>query len=54
MWGETPPRSPRDKPAVTAPDSIDLLVAGGPGGGVSALLPLFGLGLTVIEPIVEP
>ena len=41
----------------TTPDSIDLLVAGGTGGAVSALLPLFSHGHsseTVIEPIVEP
>ena len=41
----------------TTADSIDLLVGGGAGGGVSAVLPIFSHGRsskTVIEPIVEP
>ena len=53
MGGSTPqPSKPPARP--TSPDDIDLLVGGGPGGGVSALLPLFGIGDTVMEPIVEP
>ena len=48
---------PTESAVPTTPDSIDLLVAGGPGGGVAAVLPLFVNGLlskTVIKPISGP
>jgi hypothetical protein len=49
-------RDPTQSAVPTTPETIDLLVAGGPGGGVSAVLPLYVNGLlskTVIKPIAE-
>lgn len=59
LGGVTPFKDPETKDRILPadPSLINLLVAGGAGGAVSALLPIFSHGLSsksVIEPIIEP
>ena len=59
LGGVTPFEDPvsRERTVPTEPDQLHLFVAGGTGGAVTAMVPLFSHGHSsgsVIEPIVEP